>query len=117
MSEENGKGGIALKYNLKVLYEDNHLLVVEKPANIPVQADASGDTDFCSVCRAYLKEAGNKPGEAYIGLVHRLDRPVGGVMVFAKTSKAAERLTKQFKGHEAKKHYAAIVDAEAPCEG
>lgn len=117
MSEEINRIDVARKHHLKILYEDNHLLVVEKPVNIPVQADASGDPDFCSVCRAYLKEAGNKQGDAYIGIVHRLDRPVGGVMVFAKTSKAADRLTKQFKGHDARKHYVAIVDAESPCGG
>lgn len=105
---------IAQKYGLTVLYEDNHLLVVEKPVNVPVQADASGDEDLFNICRAYLREAGNKPGEAYLGLVHRLDRPVGGVMVFAKTSKAAARLTSQFKGRSAKKRYAAIVCGNAP---
>ena len=105
---------IAEKYGLTVLYEDNHLLVVEKPVNIPVQADASGDRDLFNTCRAYLREAGNKPGEAYLGLVHRLDRPVGGVMVFAKTSKAAARLTSQFKGRSAKKRYCAIVTGNAP---
>ena len=102
------------KHGLTVLYEDNHLLVVEKPVNIPVQSDLSGDEDLCSKCKAYLKEEGNKPGEAYLGLVHRLDRPVGGVMVFAKTSKAAARLTEQFKGHGAGKRYVAIVCGEAP---
>ena len=66
-----------------ILFEDNHLLVVEKPENLPVQADASGDADLLSLCKAYIKETYHKPGEAYLGLVHRLDRPVGGVMVFA----------------------------------
>lgn len=94
---------------LHILYEDNHLLVVEKPANMPVQADASGDEDLLTRCKAYIKEAYHKPGEVYLGLVHRLDRPVGGVMVFARTSKAAARLTAQFKGRQAKKRYVAIV--------
>lgn len=101
---------LANKYGLTVLYEDNHLLVVEKPVNVPVQADISGDPDLCSVCKQYRKENEGKPGEAYIGIVHRLDRPVGGVLVFAKTSKAADRLTRQFKSHEARKKYIAVVD-------
>ena len=68
-----------------VLYEDNHLLVVCKPVNMPVQADASGDEDLLTAMKAYVKQAYNKPGEVYLGLVHRLDRPVGGAMVFART--------------------------------
>ena len=98
--------------NLHVLYEDNHLLVVEKPENIPVQADASGDADLLSIAKAYIKEAYQKPGEVYLGLVHRLDRPVGGVMVFARTSKAAARLTAQFKDRRAEKRYVAIVEGD-----
>ncbi len=101
---------------IRILYEDNHLLVVEKPANLPVQADLSGDEDLLSMLKAYIRQRYEKPGEAYLGLVHRLDRPVGGVMVFAKTSKAAARLTEQFRSHEAKKRYAAIVIGEPkPC--
>lgn len=96
-------------FELRVLYEDNHLLVVEKPANIPVQADVSGDEDLLSVCKQYIKDTCHKPGEVFLGMVHRLDRPVGGVMVFARTSKAAARLTAQFKNHTAKKRYVAIV--------
>ena len=103
--------------NIRVLYEDNHLLVVEKPANVPVQADASGDEDLLTACKGYIKEKYAKPGEVYLGLVHRLDRPVGGVMVFARTSKAAARLTEQFSAHRAKKRYAAIVEGSAPGEG
>ena len=71
--------------DIRVLYEDNHLLVVEKPPNVPVQADASGDEDLLTACKGYIKEKYQKPGEVYLGLVHRLDRPVGGVMVFART--------------------------------
>ncbi len=100
-----------------ILYEDNHLLVVEKPENLPVQADASGDADLLSVCKAYVKERYRKPGEVYLGLVHRLDRPVGGVMVFARTSKAAGRLTSQFKDRTAHKRYVAIVEGKAPAFG
>ena len=102
--------------NIRVLYEDNHLLVVEKPANVPVQADASGDEDLLTACKGYIKEKYRKPGEVYLGLVHRLDRPVGGVMVFARTSKAAARLTEQFSAHRAQKRYAAVVEGSAPAQ-
>ena len=102
---------------IRVVYEDNHLLVVNKPANVPVQADASGDEDLLTACKGYIKERYQKPGEVYLGLVHRLDRPVGGVMVFARTSKAAARLTEQFSAHRAQKRYAAIVEGRAPAEG
>jgi len=94
---------------MNILYEDNHLLVVEKAMNMPVQADSSGDPDLLSACKAYVKEKYNKPGEVYLGLVHRLDRPVGGVMVFARTSKAAARLSAQFASCTAQKRYVAIV--------
>ena len=79
--------------NLKILYEDNHIIVVIKPYNVPVQADSSNDLDMLTIIKNYIKEKYNKPGNVYLGLVHRLDRPVGGVMVFAKTSKAASRLS------------------------
>ena len=82
---------------IKVLYEDNHLLCVEKPVNMPVQEDSSKDMDLLTACRQYLKEKYNKPGNVYLGLVHRLDRPVGGAMVFAKTSKAAGRLSESIR--------------------
>ena len=68
---------------LKVLYEDNHMIVVEKPVNIPSQSDKTGDIDMLTIIKEYLKEKYHKPGNVYVGLVHRLDRPVGGVMVFA----------------------------------
>ena len=76
-----------------ILYEDNHLLLVEKPVNIPVQEDASGDKDVLTLLKEDIKDRYQKPGNVYLGLVHRLDRPVGGAMVFAKTSKAASRLS------------------------
>ena len=94
---------------IRILYEDNHLLVIEKPVNLPVQEDSSGDADLLSLLKAYLRARYEKPGEAYLGLVHRLDRPVGGVMVFAKTSKSAARLSAQFQSREAKKRYCAMV--------
>ena len=94
---------------LKVIYEDNHVLVVEKPCNIPSQADKTGDEDMITLCKDYLKEKYNKPGNVYLGLVHRLDRPVGGIMVFARSSKAASRLTKSFNEHSIIKKYLAIV--------
>jgi len=94
---------------MKPLYEDNHIIVVEKQANIPVQQDSSNDYDLLSQIKDYLKEKYQKPGNVYVGLVHRLDRPVSGVMVFAKTSKAANRLSTQVSQHDLKKTYLAIV--------
>ena len=82
---------------LNVLYEDNHIIVVVKEYNIPVQEDSSKDMDLLTMIKLYLKEKYNKPGNVYLGLVHRLDRPVGGVMVFAKTSKAASRLSNEIR--------------------
>ena len=101
---------------MNIIYEDNHLLVVEKPPNMPVQEDASGDIDLLRTLKAYIKEKYNKPGDVYLGLVHRLDRPVGGVMVFARTSKAAARLSAQFSKKQSMKCYAAIVCGEVKPE-
>ena len=95
--------------NLKVIYEDNHVIVVIKPQNIPTQADESGDKDMLTMVKEYLKEKYNKPGEAFVGLVHRLDRPTGGVMVFAKTSKCATRLSEQIRNNEMSKRYVAVT--------
>jgi len=96
---------------MKVLYEDNHLLVVDKPVNIPMQEDSSKDKDLLNLCKEYIKEKYDKPGNVYLGLVHRLDRPVSGVCVFAKTSKAASRLSNQVSNHEEfKKVYLAVVN-------
>lgn len=102
---------------INVIYEDNHLLVVEKPINIPVQADESGDLDLLSLLKQYLKEKYNKPGNVYLGLVHRLDRPVGGIMVFAKTSKCAARLSEQIRKNEVKKEYHAVVMGKLDSKG
>lgn len=88
----------------KVIHEDNHLLIVEKPRNILVQGDGTKDTDLLSELKLYIKDKYNKPGNVYLGLVHRLDRPVGGVMVFAKTSKAAGRISDMVRTHQFKKH-------------
>ena len=97
------------KVMINVLYEDNHLIVVEKEINIPTQADDSKDLDLLTIIKQYLKDKYHKPGNVYLGLVHRLDRPVGGVMVFAKTSKAASRLSEQVRCHDLKKKYYAVV--------
>lgn len=94
---------------LNILYEDNHILVVEKKINILSQGDNTKDKDLLTMVKEYIKEKYNKPGNVYVGLVHRLDRPVGGIMVFAKTSKAASRLSKQVQTHKLKKYYLAIV--------
>lgn len=95
---------------MNIIYEDNHLLVVDKPINIPMQEDSSKDEDLLTICKKYIKEKYNKPGNVYLGLVHRLDRPVSGVCVFAKTSKAAGRLTKQIQNNDFKKEYLAVVE-------
>ena len=94
---------------INVIYEDNHLLVVEKPINIPTQEDNTKDKDLLTILKKYIKEKYNKPGNVYLGLVHRLDRPVGGIMVFARTSKAASRLSEQVRNKTFKKTYNAVV--------
>ena len=100
-----------------VIYEDNHLLIVEKPRNILVQGDETKDTDLLSELKLYIKDKYNKPGNVYLGLVHRLDRPVGGVMGFAKTSKAAGRISDMVRTHQFKKTYLAIVEGKVPDDG
>lgn len=99
---------------INIIYEDNHLLVIEKPVNIPVQKDNSNDIDLITMLKDYRKKNENKPGEAYIGLVHRLDRPVGGIMVFAKTSKAASRLSDEIRKNSFHKVYYAVVEGSIP---
>ena len=97
---------------LNVLFEDNHIIVVEKLVNVPSQGDKTGDIDMLTIIKDYLKEKYNKPGNVYVGLIHRLDRPVGGVMVFAKTSKAAARLSEQVRVKEFKKKYLVVVNGK-----
>ena len=104
------------KFEIPVLYEDNHLLVVVKPPNIVVQADNTGDLDLLTALKQYIGEKYQKPGAVYMGLVHRLDRPVGGVMVFARTSKAASRLSEQFSAHHAGKVYLAVAQGAIDSE-
>lgn len=99
-----------MREDIKVLFEDNHILVVSKPPFIPVQADSSKDEDMLTILKKYLVEKYNKPGNAFLGLVHRLDRPTGGVMVFAKTSKAATRLSTQIQAGEVEKRYLTVVN-------
>lgn len=104
MSEQNSK------MNIPILYEDNHLLVVVKPANLPTNEDESVDDNLLDQLREYIKVKYQKPGDVYIGLVHRLDRPTGGVMVFARTSKAAKRLSEQIRERKMKKTYLAVAE-------
>jgi 23S rRNA pseudouridine1911/1915/1917 synthase len=95
-----------------IIYEDNHIIVVIKPQNVPTQADESGDPDLLNEIKAYIKQSAGKTGEAFVGLVHRLDRVTGGVMVFAKTSKAAARLSAQLQDGRFQKKYLAVVLGE-----
>ncbi len=95
---------------ITVLFEDNHILVAVKPQNVPTQGDSSGDKDFLTILKEYLIKKYNKPGDAYLGLLHRLDRPTGGVMVFAKTSKAASRLSEKIRAGDFDKTYVAVTN-------
>ena len=99
---------------IPILYEDNHILVAVKPPNTPSQEDASGDPDILTLLKQDIKERYNKPGNVYLGLVHRLDRPVGGVMVFARTSKAASRLSDDVRTRNIHKRYLAVVHGLPP---
>lgn len=94
---------------ISIIYEDNHLLVIEKPVNMPVQEDRSGDKDLLTLLKEKIKIRDQKPGNVYLALVHRLDRPVGGVMVFAKTSKAASRLSDVIRRNKLDRSYLAVV--------
>ena len=110
-----GDGNLMNKLN--ILYEDNHIIVVVKPFNILSQGDNTGDISIMDMIKKYIKEKYNKPGNVYLGLVHRLDRPVGGIMVFAKTSKAASRLSRDFNDHKIDKYYLAIVNGKVDFQG
>lgn len=99
-----------------VLWEDNHLLVINKPAGLAVQGDLTGDIHLLDLAERYIAEKYNKPGKAYIGLVHRLDRPVSGVVILAKTSKALKRMNEIFRDKKNKKIYHAITTKALPNE-
>ncbi len=105
---------ISNKKNLRVLYEDNHIIVVNKRPGDIVQGDKTGDKPLSEVVKSYLKEKYNKPGNVYLGVVHRLDRPTSGIVLFARTSKALPRLNKLFQEKEAKKTYWAMVKKRPP---
>ena len=98
--------------NVKVLYEDNHIIAVVKPAGVLAQGDKSGDVSIFDQVKVYLKEKYHKPGRVFLGLLHRLDRPVFGIMLFAKTSKGASRLSEQFRNRQVGKTYHALVSAK-----
>lgn len=106
-----------LPYGVKVLYEDNHIIVAIKPAGVLSQGDGSNSPDMLTILKAYIKEKYQKPGEVYLGLVHRLDRPVSGVMVFARTSKAASRLSEQIRTRRVEKIYRCVVNGVLEGEG
>ncbi len=95
---------------IKVLYEDNHTIAVVKPPGVPVMPDGSGDASMMDLVKDFIKDKYNKPGKVFLGLVHRIDRSTGGVMVFARTSKGASRLSKQIREKELKKTYLAVVN-------
>ena len=104
------------RFTVPVLYLDNHVLGVVKPRNMLSQADQTGDLDLLTAMKAYIGETFHKPGAVYLGLVHRLDRPVGGVMVLARTSKAAARLSAEIADHRARKRYLAVLKGHMPTE-
>jgi len=95
---------------LNVIYEDNHIIIVEKPSGVPTQADETNEIDMQTLIKQYLKEKYNKPGNVFVGIVHRLDRNVGGIMVFAKTSKGASRLSEEIRERRFHKRYIAVLD-------
>ncbi|WP_299261637.1 RluA family pseudouridine synthase [uncultured Aquimarina sp.] len=107
---------ISNKSNLQVLYEDNHLIIVNKRAGDIVQGDKTGDKPLSEIVKEYIAEKYNKPGAVYLGVVHRLDRPTSGIIIFARTSKALPRLNKLFVNKEAKKTYWAVTKNTPPKE-
>ncbi len=104
------------RHSVQVLYEDNHLLVLSKPVGMPTVPDSSKDFSLLEWGKAYLKESRNKPGNVFLGVVHRLDRPVSGVICFATTSKAASRLSDQLRNKKIEKTYLAVVHGAPPSE-
>ncbi|MEG2253248.1 MAG: pseudouridine synthase, partial [Clostridia bacterium] len=94
----------------EIVYEDNHLLIAIKPPNVLTQGDETGDDCLHEQLKRYIKEKYQKPGEVYLGLVHRLDRPVGGLVAFARTSKAASRLSEQLRSRQMEREYLAVVE-------
>src|SRR3954464_9171184 len=100
---------ISTKQNLQVLYEDNHLIIVNKRVGDIVQGDKTGDKPLSDVVKEYIKDKYNKPGEVFLGVVHRLDRPTTGIVVFARTSKALTRMNEMFSNRETQKTYWAVV--------
>ena len=106
----------SLQLKDRILYEDNHLLIVNKLPGEIVQGDKTGDAPLLDHCKQYIKEKYNKPGKVFLGLVHRIDRPTSGAVIFARTSKALERLNKQIRDHEVQKTYWAIVKKQPPSE-
>ncbi len=102
------------KYNIEVVYEDNHLIAINKAAGQIVQGDKTGDQSLHEIVKAYLKEKYNKPGNVYLGLIHRLDRPSSGGVLFGKTSKATARLSKMFQNKDIHKTYWIVVDQKPP---
>ena len=100
---------VSTKNNLQILHEDNHIIVVNKRVGDIVQGDKTGDKPLSEVVKEYIKEKYNKPGEVFLGVVHRLDRPTTGIVVFARTSKALTRLNEMFSNRETQKTYWAVV--------
>lgn len=107
---------ISTKDNLQILHEDNHIIVINKRVGDIVQGDKTGDKPLSEVVKEYIKEKYNKPGDVFLGVVHRLDRPTTGIIVFAKTSKALARLNESFKNRETQKTYWAVVKNNPPKE-
>jgi len=99
---------------LQILYEDNHLLAINKTSGVLVQGDETGDKPLVEICKEYVKEKFNKPGAVFMGVIHRLDRPVSGVVIFARTSKALERMNELFRTRETLKVYWAITNQKPP---
>ncbi len=116
MDDLTARARTALR-GVPVLFEDNHLLALDKPAGLLTQSAEAGDDNLLERAREYLRRAGDKPGKAYVGLVHRIDRNVSGVVVLARTSKAAARLTKAFAGRDVDKRYVAVVEGLTPERG